>query len=206
MAGGVRRSYTPHPETRRPDAIAVHGGNKTALGFRHLAVAVTPVRETAFEHPGAVNLHCTRPPQHLKLLVKGKKGLQQVLFRPKPQLVQDCVSRVVGGKKDIVDVDQHAGLQFWQNLQVELHHIAADGYDVAGIDKKNVSAVQAVEEVEINVLDGFWDLLYRAAIGEPLREGIDRKQLSIEMIAFAVFLDGRGQYPGAVSGAYFNHP
>src|SRR5262249_11881016 len=107
---------------------------------------------------------------------------------------------------DIVDVDQYAGLQFWQNLQVKSYHIATDGYDVAGIDKKNVSAFQAVEEFEINVLDGIWNLLYPAITAEPLREGINRNQLGLKIIPFAVFLDGGGKQTCAVSGSYFNHP
>jgi hypothetical protein len=70
-----------------------------------------PAREALLQHPRVVNLHRARGPEDFELRVEAEKCLQQVLLGPEPEVVQHGVARIVGRKKDIVNVDQNSGLE-----------------------------------------------------------------------------------------------
>ena len=77
-----------------------------------------PAWEALLQHPRVVNLHRARGQENFELRVEAEKRLQQVLLGPEPEVVQHGVARIVGRKKDVMNVHQNPGLEPGEDLQV----------------------------------------------------------------------------------------
>src|ERR1700722_10931618 len=119
-----------HPETGGPDAVAIAGGKKAALFPRHVAITLLPVRKSLLERGRCMALHRAAAPQHFELRIEHQQGLQQVLLGPEREIMQHRLARIVGGKEDVMGVDQHAAGDAGYNFEILAYHIAADPDDV----------------------------------------------------------------------------
>ena len=82
---------------------------------------------------------------------------------------KDCASRTAEDNRrveNVVHMHHDSGMQAREDLQVLIEDIAADGDDVARVEKEDIAVAEAVEELQ-------WDLLGRPfdEAGEPGETG-----------------------------------
>ena len=86
------------------------------------------------------------------MLVKGKKGFQQILFIPETVVVEYPFVQVILGGENVVNVYQNPGIQNGQDLQVLKQHVSLRPDDVRGINEEDVVALQGFEQRLIYLL------------------------------------------------------
>lgn len=133
----------PHPERRAPSA--------TPEGLPGGGLYVSKKR---LDDPGQfVVLHNESVGKHdLKTVLAGhERYRQQVLLGP--MLPLDIgITGVVSGQKDVVQVNQNAGLKHGQHFEKEHGCVGVHEYAVRAIHENDVSLLELVKEAKVNVL------------------------------------------------------
>lgn len=117
--------------------------------------------------------HVCAGPYDPEPLVKGEKGLEQVLFAPETSHLFDPDLGVFLWKEDIMQMDQYTRLETWKHLKEDLDHITSNAYHVTGVKEKDVVRPQTLEDIPSGTLDGFLvkpDYLWHGIL-DALHEG-----------------------------------
>ena len=77
------------------------------------------------------NVHVVAGPADLCSGVVGEEGLEDVLLVVETHVLLDPVFWIFVREEDVVDVDEDAWVQAWEDLEELVLHVAVDGEDVA---------------------------------------------------------------------------
>src|SRR5262245_33908952 len=82
-------------------------------------------------------------PEDFNVRPSAENRLKQVLFGPwfRCRTVKGIIERQI----DVMDVHDHPGLQSWQDTEEEEYAVVPDAHLVTGIDEKEVTRLQCVE-------------------------------------------------------------
>jgi hypothetical protein len=99
-------------------------------------------------------MHIIARPDDFKSVIERKKGLEHVLFRPKPMLFHHPRLGVFAGKKYVVEMDEHTLSNSGHDFEDLVLNITADPNHMGRIDEKNVILLQRFKLRYWHVLNG----------------------------------------------------
>lgn len=166
-------------------------------------------REGVFQFAGMFQMHAASGPDDFEFLIEGQERLEEVLFVPEPELVEDPGTGIFCGEEDVMDVHQDSGIQAGQDFQIFVLDVSADFQHMTGIDEEDVIHSQFFKFGERDLLHRGFDETRQS--GQAFDQhipgvGFDGGEITFGVVTLFILDDGLGGEEGGISGADFDDP
>ena len=89
--------------------------------------------------------------QYLVLVVQSEERLQHILLAPELMVLHHQLTGIFAWKENVVNLDDHPGLQPGQDVKGEKVDISADSHDMGRVDEQDVVLDKLFELFEADV-------------------------------------------------------